>query len=1005
MKICKVKFKNIHSLKGEHEIDFENGVLGEAGLFVITGATGTGKSSILDVITLALFNRIPRIDKPITGKIIEEEGVVLTKNAPDCFAEVEYEVKGTKYRSNWSIRRTRTGSLDNRKQDLTDVATNAIIVSGINDVVKKNEEIIGLNFDQFVQSMILAQGQFSKLLLAKKDERNLILEKITGSSIYRRIGILVFERHREATNLVAIQRTKMGETVLLEQEAIEIINADIIEKIPLLQAEIAKHKILNAKKLLKENIQKNKLIKVKNQVDWDVFLEVKKTFETQENLLKVHDDLVSFRTEMTQIESYKSTASALSDSILNLEKDVLTFEDKKKNNIDLASKLVGKTILEADLEVELDSFLMQVVALQNEEQAKLSKTEQEFERLKDKLQVLETFGISLNIHDKLTEKIHEEINSISTMIKQSGLSTVEEVLFKKTEFANLILPATQLIGSRQLYDSKKDTIETLIKSISSHKKALVDAIETEKVLKLKIDDLVLKVRTASTELEDWKSRKSLDQHRSELEDGKPCPLCGSENHPYSENIQEALINALQEKWEALSSELIQSEKEQSILNTKIKVFQENIILDNSKLETLNADFTTTEISVKNLCNKLKWDLNVAIFEWEEELQKYQYKQNELNTLEKKFQTLKSLQDLKKCYNDYLLLNEEYLKAKDVRISIYNGDDINKEVNALKTNFVQITTALKGLIIQIKGHKENLEIAIDSEKSVKGILFPKLEEKGIQTLEELKSKLLDESLASEIRKDSIEIIANEAALKTTINATDSILEEEKKLDDVSISLNELEVLLPKLSEEMTEKQKYIWDQEKKITINNENKTRLQSSQNHLDALLKDLNLWNKMNLLIGDGQGKKFSNFVQDLTLRQLIEYGNKRLIGFSDRYLLEVTNDSDALQVIDTYMGNSKRSVASLSGGETFKLSLALAFGLSDLAARNINIESLFIDEGFGSLDPESLDQAITILENMQNESNKSIGIISHVGELKNRIGTKVKLLKTGAGYSTIEIE
>ena len=737
--MSKVKFKNIHSLKGEHEIDFENGALGEAGLFVITGSTGTGKSSILDVITLALFNRIPRIDKPITGKIIEEDGVVLTKNAPDCFAEVEYEVKGIKYRSNWSIRRTRTGSLDNRKQDLTDVATNAIIVSGINDVVKKNEEIIGLNFDQFVQSMILAQGQFSKLLLAKKDERNLILEKITGSSIYRRIGILVFERHREATNLVAIQRTKMGETVLLEQEAIEIINADIIEKIPLLQAEIAKHKILNAKKLLKENIQKNKLIKVKNQLDWDVFLEVKKTFETQENLLKVHDDLVGFRTEMNQIESYKSTASALSDSILNLEEDVKVFEKRKNTNIDLASKLVGKTILEADLEVELDSFLMQVVALQNEEQAKLSKTEQEFERLKDKLQVLETFGISLNIHDELTEKIHEEINSISTMIKQSGLSTVEEVLFKKTEFANLILPATQLIGSRQLYDSKKDTIETLIKSISSHKKALVDAIETEKVLKLKIDDLVLKVRTASTELEDWKSRKSLDQHRSELEDGKPCPLCGSENHPYSENIQEALINALQEKWEALSSELIQSEKEQSILNTKIKVFQENIILDNSKLETLNADFTTTEISVKNLCNKLKWDLNVAIFEWEEELQKYQYKQNELNTLEKKFQTLKSLQDLKKCYNDYLLLNEEYLKAKDVRISIYNGDDINKEVNALKTNFVQIITALKGLIIQIKGHKENLEIAIDSEKSVKGILFPKLEEKGIQTWEEYKQK--------------------------------------------------------------------------------------------------------------------------------------------------------------------------------------------------------------------------------------------------------------------------
>ena len=228
---------------------------------VLLGATGTGKSSILDVITLALFNRIPRIDSAITEAIIEKEGVILTKNALDCFAEIEYEVKGIKYRSNWSIRRTRTGTLDSRKQDLTNVETNAIIVSGIKDVVKKNEEIIGLNFDQFVQSMILAQGQFSKLLLAKKDERNLILEKITGSSVYRKIGILVFERHREITNLVATQRTKMGETVLLKQEAIDSINADIVEKKPLLEIEKSKHKSFNDKKVLKESIQKNQLIK------------------------------------------------------------------------------------------------------------------------------------------------------------------------------------------------------------------------------------------------------------------------------------------------------------------------------------------------------------------------------------------------------------------------------------------------------------------------------------------------------------------------------------------------------------------------------------------------------------------------------------------------------------------------------------------------------------------------------------------------------------------------
>ena len=200
-------------------------------------------------------------------------------------------------------------------------------------------------------------------------------------------------------------------------------------------------------------------------------------------------------------------------------------------------------------------------------------------------------------------------------------------------------------------------------------------------------------------------------------------------------------------------------------------------------------------------------------------------------------------------------------------------------------------------------------------------------------------------------------------------------------------------------------KHIWEQDNKITSNNLNKEKLKESQVMLDALQKESALWEQMNALIGDANGKKFSNFVQDLTLKQLLEYGNQRLIGFSDRYLLDSSSDYDGLRVIDTYMGNTKRSVSSLSGGETFKLSLALAFGLSDLAARNVSIESLFIDEGFGSLDPESLDQAISILENMQHESNKSIGIISHVGELKDRIGSKIKLVRTAAGYSTIEIE
>jgi exonuclease SbcC len=114
--------------------------------------------------------------------------------------------------------------------------------------------------------------------------------------------------------------------------------------------------------------------------------------------------------------------------------------------------------------------------------------------------------------------------------------------------------------------------------------------------------------------------------------------------------------------------------------------------------------------------------------------------------------------------------------------------------------------------------------------------------------------------------------------------------------------------------------------------------------------------------------------------------------------------DKDNLRVADMHLGGTLRDVVTLSGGETFKLSLALAFALSDLASQNVQIESLFIDEGFGSLDPDSLDDAIGVLEDIQSKGNKSIGIISHVGELKERISAKIKLQPTGTGYSDLQI-
>src|SRR5690606_27989390 len=217
MKISKISFKNIHSLRGEHHIDFSSGPLAESGLFAITGATGSGKSTLLDVITLALYNKVPRIGS-ISKSVIEDEGGIMTRNATDCYAEVEYIVNQKTYRSHWSIERNRNNNLNDRKQEIIDVATGTILESGKSAVPAKNEELIGLSYDQFVKAMVLSQGQFSKLLQAKRDERNKLLEDITGAKDYRAIGAAVFKRYKAAADICKEQEIRLGEVELLPEE-------------------------------------------------------------------------------------------------------------------------------------------------------------------------------------------------------------------------------------------------------------------------------------------------------------------------------------------------------------------------------------------------------------------------------------------------------------------------------------------------------------------------------------------------------------------------------------------------------------------------------------------------------------------------------------------------------------------------------------------------------------------------------------------------------------------
>jgi exonuclease SbcC len=284
---------------------------------------------------------------------------------------------------------------------------------------------------------------------------------------------------------------------------------------------------------------------------------------------------------------------------------------------------------------------------------------------------------------------------------------------------------------------------------------------------------------------------------------------------------------------------------------------------------------------------------------------------------------------------------------------------------------------------------------------------RMNDKGISNLDMYRIHIMDESRVQQIRSRLNQVDSLRISLETTKKTLEKDFYEQQQMDDITKDIQSLNVEFEQLSNSVQQYSEELGKQKEKLERNKQDTLRLKDSQTLLDQLRKDQVLWGRMNELIGEKTGNRFANFVQDLTFEQLIEFGNKRLESFSDRYLLALPSavDTGDLQVMDTYMGNTTRSIFSLSGGETFKLSLALALGLSDLAARKVKIESLFIDEGFGSLDPDSLDEAVSLLEDIQNKGNKSIGIISHVSELKDRISTKVKLIPLGSGYSKIEVE
>ncbi|MEG0519311.1 MAG: SbcC/MukB-like Walker B domain-containing protein, partial [Bacteroidales bacterium] len=329
-----------------------------------------------------------------------------------------------------------------------------------------------------------------------------------------------------------------------------------------------------------------------------------------------------------------------------------------------------------------------------------------------------------------------------------------------------------------------------------------------------------------------------------------------------------------------------------------------------------------------------------------------------------------------------------------------------EATELQNNLIAKGEKINGVITQLTVNELRFQSSIDA-LNLAVFQWLKLREDGL-TLEELVELLSKDNSWLTAERESLDKLRNNIlSVKTTLTERLRVAEEHQKAEIKPDENEPHELIVNKLNEKSTEaNSKRERTTEIGVLFANHEKGRAKIKQFEKELAEKNTmsENWRKLNDLFGSADGAKFKVLAQGYTLDVLLGYANKHLKDISQRYLLErVSSDSLSLQVVDLDMLSEVRSVHSLSGGESFLISLALALGLSSLSSNRMHIESLFIDEGFGSLDADTLRVAMDALERLQTQGRK-IGVISHVAEMTERITTQIKVIKSSNGRSKIEI-
>ena len=1002
MKILRIRFENINSLKGFHEIDFTEKPLASAGLLAITGPTGSGKSTILDVITLALFNRIPRITGALSKSVIEQTGLIITRNMNDCFAEIKYESKAGIFTSRWSIRKARTGNLKDYEMELAR-ADDSLFPLKKSEVPDKNEELIGLSFDQFVKAIVLAQGDFAAFLKAKKGDREKLLEQVTGSWIYRKIGKAAYDRNKELGQELSslLESENRLKEKMLDEEGYQKLLANLEQCNNEISGIQRKTTLLADEKKLKKEIA-DLVEKIGEQTSSE-----SETVESQRRFLELngerlgkHRKLIPYQKRLWEWQRLGKEVNEGGAALEKIRQDIKKCLD---GNAAIAAEVRKLTGSDGDVITALSGFDDRVTALEREKAEKdtiISSKVENMKELATELAVTVDFSDIETAIEVIEAEIEENSDVVRTLITSVGTdraSSPEEELRKlkafaeearnyKTEKAVLDDRASSLVEESETAKRVKQEIELIPGLLTEARNERDKALHSLEILER---DARIRDLTAS-----------LEDHRKKLRDGDPCPLCGSVEHPYVTQVPE-FQDDLDERISIAKKERERCSGEVTKLENSLAVNEKSLKDKEQKIAVLTKEYEKLRDACNSIIQKIPEEFRLP--DPQVMIAKITSAADALESLISANIKDRKLRDLRIKSGELSALVKVAGELAAKRNEIFKGDDVHRFTSAYSSQYASNLSLYEKLSNDEKVLKEKLDADRSTLNESDASLRTDIE--GYESITDALADIIDGEDYQELDEAVKKFSEDLRAIRALLDESRRILTEHKKNDTVRTTEEiEAEIVLYQtaVSERNQERDGFVTAK----TLHDSAVRELEKISTVIADQKKKNQKWVLLDSYIGDAEGKRFSVFAQQLTLFQLIKLANRRMDLLSDRYRLDMPgkDEDDSLAVIDRHMGDQRRSVKSLSGGETFLVSLSLALALSDLASKQVEIKSLFIDEGFGSLDKVTLDQTIDTLERLQNETSKTIGVISHIEAMQERITTQIRLTRNGQGYSSVEI-